>query len=245
MIYLSTVSAWLHKRRLGLFLGLLLLLTTGTTLFAQVPVITIDSPSGGMGFDTLLTVSGRVESNTDITECSMIANGIERPLYLNDQTFNTLIIAAPGENTIQVVAKNQNGMGRDSVSFFSQIPKRDVKVVLSWDTDGTDVDLWVTTPLGEQCYYQNTSTSIGDSLDVDDTDGFGPETYTLNNAVPGNYQVQAHYYSDNGTPLTEVELWVVLYEGTSREEKLYFTGILRQEGDLLNVANFTIQELPQ
>ena len=55
----------------------------------------------------------------------------------------------------------------------------DVRVVLSWDTDNCDMDLWVTDPKDEKCYYQNTLTYLGGKISRDVTQGYGPEEFML------------------------------------------------------------------
>ena len=37
----------------------------------------------------------------------------------------------------------------------------DVRVILTWDADNTDMDLWVTDPNGEKCFYSHRNTQIG------------------------------------------------------------------------------------
>ena len=32
-------------------------------------------------------------------------------------------------------------------------PQGDLRVTISWNTDGTDIDLWVIEPDGVKCYY--------------------------------------------------------------------------------------------
>ena len=55
----------------------------------------------------------------------------------------------------------------------------DVRIVLTWDADLTDVDLWVTEPSGEKCFYDHNRTTIGGMLCRDFTQGYGPEEYCL------------------------------------------------------------------
>ena len=51
-------------------------------------------------------------------------------------------------------------------------------VTLTWDTNGTDVDLYVIDPSGNcSCYYHK-KTADGGELDVDITGGYGPEQGT-------------------------------------------------------------------
>src|SRR5437660_10689837 len=70
----------------------------------------------------------------------------------------------------------------------------DVRIVLTWDADLTDVDLWVTEPSGEKCFYGHNRTVIGGLISRDFTQGYGPEEYCLRRTMPGEYKVQCNYY---------------------------------------------------
>jgi tetratricopeptide (TPR) repeat protein len=72
----------------------------------------------------------------------------------------------------------------------------DLRVVLGWDSDNSDMDLWVTDPNGEKCYYGNRNTYQGGLLSDDFTGGYGPEEFVLRDARPGTYKVEAHYFGD-------------------------------------------------
>jgi hypothetical protein len=77
----------------------------------------------------------------------------------------------------------------------------DLRIVLAWDTDMTDMDLWVTEPSGEKCSYSNKLTAIGGRLSRDLTGGYGPEEYAVRRARPGAYQIEADYYSSSSVSL--------------------------------------------
>ncbi len=72
----------------------------------------------------------------------------------------------------------------------------DIRVVLNWNKNDTDIDLWLTDPNGEKCYYSNQTTSIGGRLSNDFTDGYGPEQFMLKKAIKGNYKIEVDYYGD-------------------------------------------------
>ncbi len=72
----------------------------------------------------------------------------------------------------------------------------DVRVVLNWNMNDTDMDLWVTDPRGEKCFYSHTLTKIGGHISRDFTRGYGPEQFMLKKARKGKYKVQLHYYGD-------------------------------------------------
>lgn len=66
----------------------------------------------------------------------------------------------------------------------------DIRVVINWNKDNTDIDLWVTDPKGEDCSYNHKSTKIGGRLSNDFTQGFGPEQFLLKKAVKGKYKIK-------------------------------------------------------
>ncbi|MBQ2529998.1 MAG: hypothetical protein II547_07070, partial [Treponema sp.] len=49
----------------------------------------------------------------------------------------------------------------------------DIRVVLTWNTDDCDIDLWVTDPDGEKCFYGNKLTQNGGRISRDFTQGYG------------------------------------------------------------------------
>ena len=85
-----------------------------------------------------------------------------------------------------------------------QFPAQELLAVLSWDTDGTDVDLhtWVSGPgVNEEHVYFAARNGRWAQLDVDDVDGFGPETITSSEDARNlTYDVKIHYWSDHGRP---------------------------------------------
>jgi Ca-activated chloride channel homolog len=77
----------------------------------------------------------------------------------------------------------------------------DLRIVLAWDTDMTDMDLRVTEPSGEVCSYTRTLTATGGRLSRDLTGGYGPEEYALRRARPGAYVIEANYYASSSASL--------------------------------------------
>ena len=81
---------------------------------------------------------------------------------------------------------------------------------LDWDTDETDFDLHLVSPIGQfgdspqDCSFMHPNPQWGDPnsilddpfLDVDDVDGFGPENINVTEPAPGVYTVMIHYFSE-------------------------------------------------
>ena len=73
----------------------------------------------------------------------------------------------------------------------------DLRVTIEWNSEATDVDLWVDEPTGERAIYHNPRTAIGGRLSNDMTQGFGPEEYLLHRAPNGNYEVRANIFASD------------------------------------------------
>jgi tetratricopeptide (TPR) repeat protein len=71
----------------------------------------------------------------------------------------------------------------------------DLRVTIEWNTEETDLDLWVDEPNGERAMYSNPATAIGGRLSNDMTNGYGPEEYLLRRAPDGHFTVRADVYS--------------------------------------------------
>jgi uncharacterized protein YfaP (DUF2135 family) len=120
--------------------------------------------------------------------------------------------------------------------------KNDVHVYLTWDTDRTDVDLWVITPSGEKVFYSNKKGKGGEALYDDVTTGYGPESFTAKNAQPGEYKVVVDYFSARRGPFPEArgEVVIVTDEGKPTEKKQVLPYRLYAEKQNVTVAKITV-----
>lgn len=71
----------------------------------------------------------------------------------------------------------------------------DLRIVIEWNSEATDIDLWVDEPNGERAIYSHPRTLIGGRLSNDMTSGFGPEEYLLRRAPAGTFTIRAHVYA--------------------------------------------------
>ncbi|MBM0659672.1 VIT domain-containing protein [Capnocytophaga genosp. AHN8471] len=119
----------------------------------------------------------------------------------------------------------------------------DVRVVLSWDTDNCDMDLWVTDPKDEKCYYQNTLTYLGGKISRDVTQGYGPEEFMLKKAENGKYKVQVDYFgSHSQKQLMPVSLRITFYThfGTPQQKQEETTVRLSNAKEVIEVGAFQV-----
>lgn len=114
----------------------------------------------------------------------------------------------------------------------------DLRVVLTWDTDMADMDLWVVEPSGEKCFYQHQLTTTGGRISRDITDGYGPEEYMVRKAMPGKYLIQINYFGTRNSYLrVPVTLQVDVYTnyGRPQEKRQSLTLRLQQSKEVISV----------
>lgn len=184
---------------------------------AQEEFIVIESPKNGWNTARLLFVSGRVSLRQGWI--TLIHNGIPFQVSVQDGRFSRKLASSPGENHLRAEFRGSRGqILSHETRFFSKIPAKKLKILLTWDTDGTYVDLWVKEPSGEICKWNDKETQSGGTLDIgNDYPGYGPQIYTHPDPKPGKYEIHLHYYSDGGKAQTGARVTVVLNEGTPEE----------------------------
>lgn len=181
----------------------------------------------GSSFPSVLTLSAEL-SDTSATEAwlriqfgsgeSASFQTVEVPVVNGrvDQKFSL----TGGYAVVQLDTDDQlDGVGESyTISYCDQAdpPGQEMLVLVTWDKDDTDVDTHVFSEGAEVAYY-SMSQPWGD-LDIDDTDGFGPETFTSTPGTEGNlYEVKVHYYSDHGNGPTTATVRVVHHDSTTGE----------------------------
>ncbi|MHC4915605.1 MAG: VIT domain-containing protein [Planctomycetota bacterium] len=118
----------------------------------------------------------------------------------------------------------------------------DVRIILTWDADLTDIDLWVTEPTGEKVFYSHTRSTIGANFSRDFTQGYGPEEYLLRQAVGGTYRIQAQFYGSSARKLTgAVTLQLEIFTGYGRpdQKRKSITLRLKDQKEVVDVGRIT------
>lgn len=137
-----------------------------------------------------------------------------------------------GENTVRVFLLDiyQPGMGVEILTesnileagepfiYNANLELLDLHLTLSWDTDRTDVDLHLVPGTmsnfgrsGVDCHYRSKKPKWGTSannpeLDIDDTNGHGPENIIVKSLKDGKYFAVVHYYASRGKGKTKASL---------------------------------------
>ncbi len=131
------------------------------------------------------------------------------------------------------------GLTKSEKEKFQEIPV-DVRVVIDWNHNDTDIDLWVVDPINEKVYYDNDESKIGGRISEDMMEGYGPEEFMLKNAPKGEYRVLVDYYADNVQKIsgpTVLKVTMFTNYGRSNENKETIIVRLDKEEDELEVGS--------
>ena len=120
----------------------------------------------------------------------------------------------------------------------------DIRVVIDWDADMVDIDLWVVDPRGEKCYFKHRDTKIGGHISRDFTRGYGPEEFILKKAIKGEYKVLIKYYGNSrqriaGPPTVKANLTTNFGKENEQYEEL--TVRLEQTNDIIQIGKIKIE----
>ena len=105
------------------------------------------------------------------------------------------LIAVDELNQLVAAHKNQINTAQFDAALLHNRPV-DMRVVLTWDSDNSDMDLWVTDPNGEKVFYGHQQSYQGGKISRDFTGGYGPEVFWLKDPKAGEYEIRAHFYGD-------------------------------------------------
>ena len=152
-----------------------------------------------------------------------------------------------GEERREARAKKDDAAAADATKRLEELElkggiENDIHVYLTWDTDRTDVDLWVVAPSGEKVFYGHKNGKGGEALFDDVTTGYGPESLTVKRAPSGAYKVQVNYFGGGRGAFPEArgEVTIVLDEGRPTERRQVLPYRLFAEKDTVTVAEVRV-----
>ncbi len=200
------------------------------------------------GADTTALITGRI-GKVRKSAATLVVNGVAMPIVVGpDGAFSRPYAFGNGSNSVEV----RSGRARARRQFYdgdTSRPPVKLRVVLSWDTDATDVDLHVVSPGGEHAWYGNRVMATGGAIDVDVTTGFGPEIFAHPSPPRGLWQIYVNYYGggvergdDNGDPadhITIVQVTIITQENTPHERQQSFQVPLRKPGEISLIRSFS------
>ena len=136
--------------------------------------------------------------------------------------FTEAVVLRPGANHLAVQV---GGLYATRIVRGTFAPAK-ILATLVWDTNATDLDLYVKEPSEASVWYGHKAEK--GTLDVDRTSGFGPENYSIvaAQAKKGDYGIRVHYYGDRGVGRSEWTVRVITDEGEPKQRTRTFYGIL-------------------
>ena len=134
-----------------------------------------------------LMLEGSVEA------LDMIEKAIEQPmLHWSQRTIldedaaiiTSYLLAHTSDPKAEIIRRAKSAPTEPSIRF-----------VLSWDTDGNDVDLHTRDRFGNHSWYASLPMSSGGTLLEDIRDGYGPEIFSVRKPDAFPYKIGVHYYA--------------------------------------------------
>ncbi len=174
----------------------------------------------------------------------LVVDGVALPLLMNeDGSFARPWSFGSGAHGVEVRAGGEQGEGARRRTQFVEAGARTavkLRVVLSWDSDSTDLDLHVLSPDGQHVFYGSRVAANGGALDVDVTTGYGPEIFASPTPPAGTWHVYVNYYGagEQRDVITVAQLAIITDEGTQRERQQVFRVPMRKPGELTRVRSF-------
>ncbi len=179
----------------------------------------------------------------------LVVDGAAMPLEIGaDGRFSRPWSFGAGAHGVTVIAPGAAGEAapRQRVQFIETNRGRGavkLRVVLSWDSDNTDLDLHVVSPDGQHVFFGDRVAANGGALDVDVTTGFGPEIYAIPAPPPGTWHVYVNYYGagERRDVITVAQVAVIQNEGSLAEKQQSFRVPMRKPGELTLVHSFVVR----
>lgn len=168
-----------------------------------------------------------------------------------------------GAYRLRVRAVDDDGMEGSCTTLLRAGNLDGLRVEMFWDTDRSDIDLHLLNPRatrwwsGDDCYFTNCvagddnpprlewgAAGEGDNprLDIDDTNGFGPENTNIRTPAPGVYRVGVHYWGGIGPTQHNVTVQIYCADSDTVPRQVFGPVQLNRRGtDFWRVADVEIR----
>ncbi|NHZ43874.1 VIT domain-containing protein [Massilia aquatica] len=205
-------------------------------VFEKVLRLAGEEPQSYRDLGLALAASGRTQEAIDT-----LYEVVERPWDGRFPDIETIVLAEI--NAIVAASPKPLDVRRIDPRLRANLPL-DLRVVLTWDADNSDMDLWVTAPDGEKSSYLHRLSSQGARMTNDFTGGYGPEEFSVRRAAPGKYKIEANYYGNRqqvvaGATTLQVRLFTAF--GTPRQKEQAITLRLKDRSETVFVGEFDIK----
>ncbi len=200
------------------------------------PTITLSAPAAGEPADItrnpVIVVRGKVASRHGLRQATLIQNDAPRSIrFRPDGSFEQGAVLVTGEDTFSVEAVDAEGLTGVSETrrvAARGVAERPLMAILHWDEDDVDLDLHATDADGRHTFFDapdvlQSATAIPDArLWLDNRDGYGPEVFTVENDIRGDFTFAADYY--RGKKPCRAYLTLVLQAGSPSRRRVRIFG---------------------
>jgi Flp pilus assembly protein TadD len=153
-----------------------------------------DLPNPHRTLALLLWQSGRVEEAAAVLE-GVLAGPVDR-WYGNVAEVVRQELGYVYRSWMRSAPRRAADIRRRAARHGVDLERTDrLRITMTWDTDGNDVDLHVVDPGGAHVYYAAPKAPSGIKLLEDITEGFGPEVVLTDRVLPGKYHVGVKYFA--------------------------------------------------
>jgi Ca-activated chloride channel family protein len=205
-------------------------------VFEEVQRIATEEPQSFRDLGLALAAAGRPQEAIDkLYEVAL------RPWDARFPDIESIALAEL--NTIVATSGKPLDTSRIDKRLLAGLPL-DLRVVLTWDADNSDMDLYVTDPSGERCDYSHNLTAQGGRMTRDFTGGYGPEEFSLRRARPGKYKIEVNYYGSRQQVIAgATTLQVKLFSGfgTGKQKEQIMTLRLKEASETVFVGEFDVK----
>ena len=210
-------------------------------LFEQVRQLRPEEPQSFR--DLALALAKRGQSNKNPDDCRRAMDLLAHVVNNQWERFDEIEVIALMELNA-VWADFTHRFPSDKARFpvderLKKLLDLDLRIVMTWDADMTDVDIHVTEPSGELAMYDHNLTTIGGLVSKDFTQGYGPEEYCLHQAMHGAYKIEANYYGSQASQLmgpVTVQAEVITHFGKPNEKRQSLTLRLEEKKETVLVG---------
>ena len=208
--------------------------------------------------DLALTITMRAKKNKNAKDAQEALDLYHKVIFTSwfnesyrgsDDMLNIAVLALEEFNELAAWCKRQGWTG-NKITIPQTDPQfqinfeSDLRIVVSWDADNTDIDLMITEPSGQEVFYGNKCSLTGGILSDDIVDGYGPEEYIHKYAPKGSYKVYTNYFASHEQSLIgAATITVTFYSnwGRSNQKSETMTLRLNEEQDKIKAGEYNLK----
>ncbi|MFM0667392.1 YfaP family protein [Paraburkholderia sediminicola] len=207
------------------------------------PAVAVSTPEGQSRFALIEGQIRNAPKKKGTSVGTLVVDGTPLPQRVEeDGKFSRPYAFPAGSNGVELRASDGSRKRVQFYDAYSGKTQPKLRVLLAWDTDGTDLDLHVVSPDGAHTWYGERVAPNGGALDVDVTTGYGPEIYSSAAPLKGTYLVYVNYYGsgNSGADMTVAQVTIITNENTPNEKSETIRVPMRKAGELTLVKTFVL-----